>query len=127
MTKELRRFGVVAGITWGTLSFLLWKKQGSGVCLYLFFFSLFLLITGLVKPQILKPIYKIWTGFTHFLGGVNTRVILGVIFFLVVTPLGFILRLLGKDFLNLKINPNSTTYWIPKNKSFSKSDYENQF
>ena len=75
----------------------------------------------------IKPIYKVWKGLASLIGEVITRIILGMIFFLVITPLGFILKLLGKDFLNLKKNKKMLTYWIPKEKSFTKSDYERQF
>lgn len=127
MTKKLRQFGILTGTVWGILSFLLWKKKENMVYLYLLFFSSFLLIAGIVAPKTLGPIYKVWTRLTHAMGEVVTRMILGLIFFLVVTPLGLILRLLGKDFLDLKKNANRTTYWVSKEQGFARSNYESQF
>ena len=86
--------------------------------------SLFFLILGLLNSKILSPLNKLWFKFGIFLGKVISPTIMGIIFFLVVTPIGFIMRILGKDVLNLKYNKDKS-YWIKKNGP--KSKMKNQF
>ena len=86
--------------------------------------SLIFLILGLINSRILNPLNKIWFKFGILLGKVVSPIIMGIIFFLVVTPIGFIMRILGKDLLNLKFNRNKS-YWIEKNGP--KSKMKNQF
>ena len=86
--------------------------------------SLIFLILGLINSQILTPLNKLWFKFGIFLGKIISPLIMGIIFFLVVTPIGLLMRLLGKDILSLKYNKNQS-YWID-NKS-PKSKMKNQF
>ena len=86
--------------------------------------SLIFLILGLINSRILNPLNKIWFKFGILLGKVVSPIIMGIIFFLVVTPIGFIMRILGKDLLNLKFNTNKS-YWIEK--TGPKSKMKNQF
>ena len=86
--------------------------------------SIIFLILGLLNSKILGPLNKIWFKFGILLGKIVSPLIMGIIFFLVVTPIGFIMRLLGKDVLNLKYNKNKS-YWIEKNGP--KSKMKNQF
>ena len=86
--------------------------------------SLIFLILGLLNSKILAPLNKIWFKFGILLGKIASPLIMGIIFFLVVTPIGFIMRLLRKDVLNLKYNKNKS-YWIEKNGP--KSKMKNQF
>ena len=87
-------------------------------------FSVIFLVLGLTNSKILNPLNKLWFYFGIFLGKIMSPVIMGIIFFLVVTPIGLLMRLFGKDILNLKFN-NKTTYWIEKNGP--KSKMRNQF
>lgn len=86
--------------------------------------SLAFLFLGLLNSKLLTPLNKIWFKFGLFLGKIISPLIMGVIFFLVVTPIGFFLRIFGKDVLNLKYNDNKS-YWIEKNGP--KSKMKNQF
>ena len=86
--------------------------------------SLIFLILGLINSKFLTPLNKLWFKFGLFLGKIVSPLIMGIIFFLVVTPTGFIMRALGKDLLNLKYN-KSQSYWIEKNDP--KSRMKNQF
>jgi len=87
-------------------------------------FSIIFLVLGLTNSKILNPLNKLWFKFGIFIGKIMSPVIMGIIFFLVVTPIGLLMRLFGKDILNLKFN-NKTTYWIEKNGP--KSKMRNQF
>ena len=86
--------------------------------------SFLFLILAWINSQILTPLNKLWFKFGILLGKLISPIIMGIIFFFVVTPIGLIMRLLGKDLLNLKFNENKS-YWIKKNDP--KSDMKNQF
>ena len=86
--------------------------------------STIFLFLGLINSKILTPLNKIWFKFGLILGKIVSPVIMGVIFFLVVTPTALIMRLVGKDLLNLKFNKHKS-YWIEK--TGPKSNMKNQF
>ena len=86
--------------------------------------SIIFLVLGLVNSKILNPLNKFWFKFGIFLGKIISPLVMGIIFFLVVTPIGLLMRLLNKDLLNLKFN-NSHSYWIEKTEPRSKM--KNQF
>ena len=86
--------------------------------------SIVFLILGLLNSKILFPLNKIWFKFGILLGKIISPLIMGLIFFVVVTPIGLLMRLLNKDLLNLKFNKRKS-YWIEKNEP--KSKMKNQF
>ena len=86
--------------------------------------SLLFLILGLINSKILTPLNKLWFKFGIFLGKTISPVIMGIIFFFVVTQIGFIMRLYSKVILNLKYN-SENSYWIKK--TGPKSKMKNQF
>ena len=86
--------------------------------------SIIFLILGLINSKFLTPLNKLWFKFGLLLGRLISPIIMGTIFFFVVTPIGLILRIFGKDVLNLKKN-NAKSYWIKKNGPISKM--KNQF
>ena len=86
--------------------------------------SLIFLVLGLLNSKILNPFNKVWFKFGIFLGKIISPIIMGIIFFVIVTPTGLIMSLLGKDVLNLKYNKNKS-YWIEKKGP--KSKMKNQF
>ena len=86
--------------------------------------SIIFLILGLLNSKFLNPLNKLWFKFGIVLGKIISPLIMGIIFFLVVTPTGLIMRLLRKDVLKLKYNQNSS-YWIEKKGP--KSKMKNQF
>ena len=81
-------------------------------------------ILGLINSKVLTPLNKLWFKFGLLLGKVVSPLIMGIIFFLVVTPTALIMRIIGKDLLNLKFN-NKKSYWIEK--TGPKSKMKNQF
>ena len=86
--------------------------------------SLIFFILGILNSKILTPLNKLWFRFGIFLGNFISPIIMGIVFFLVVTPTGLIMKLFRKDLINLKKN-NSNTYWIEKKDI--KSSMKNQF
>ncbi len=86
--------------------------------------SLIFLVLGLLNSKILNPLNQIWFKFGILLGRIISPFIMAIIFFFVVTPIGLIMRTLGKDILNLRYNTKKT-YWIEK--TGPKSKMKNQF
>jgi|TARA_B110000971_G_scaffold209156_1_gene234993 hypothetical protein len=86
--------------------------------------SLVFLILGLLKSSILSPLNKLWFKFGLLLGSIISPIVMGIVFFIVITPISLIMKILGKDLLNLNKNKNNT-YWIEK--TGPKSTMKNQF
>ena len=118
-----RNFGIVFFVVFLLIA-LYPFTYGGELRIWSLIISIILLILGFFNSKILAPLNKIWFKFGIFLGKIISPLIMGIIFFLVVTPIGLIMRLLGKDVLNLKYNKNKS-YWIEKNGP--KSKMKNQF
>jgi len=86
--------------------------------------AIIFLALGLLNSKIITPLNKIWFKFGLLLGSIVSPIIMSIIFFFVVTPISFVMKILGKDILNLKRN-NNNTYWVEK--SGPKSKMKNQF
>ncbi len=86
--------------------------------------AIIFLILGVFNSKLLSPLNKLWIKFGLFLGLIVSPLIMGLIYFLVATPTGLIMKLFKKDILNLKFN-KSKTYWLEKDKN--KSTMKNQF
>jgi len=123
----LRKFGLTVGtvlLLVGIVLYLTGKSSsvifaGIGVLLILF---------GLILPNILKPLNKIWMTLAVILGWFMSRIILIILFYLIITPIGFLLKIAGKDFLNLQSDNDKNSYWeIREKKVTEKIDYERQF
>ena len=82
------------------------------------------LILGLLDSKILNPLNKVWFKFGILLGKIVSPLVMGIIFFIVVTPIGLLMKLLKKDLLNLKFNKHNS-YWVEKKEP--KSKMKNQF
>ena len=118
-----RNFGIVFFILFLLIA-LYPSINSEGIRMWAVILSLIFLFLGLLDSKVLTPLNKIWFKFGILLGRVISPLIMGVIFFFVVTPIGLIMRILGKDVLNLKYNSNKT-YWIEK--TGPKSKMKNQF
>ena len=118
-----RSFGIVFFIVFFLLALYPLTYNGE-TRLWSLIISLIFLVLGLLNSKILTPLNKLWFRFGIFLGKIISPLIMGIIFFLVVTPVGLIMRILRKDVLNLKYNKNKS-YWIEKKGP--KSKMKNQF
>ena len=98
--------------------------KGNDLRIWSLLISFGFLILGLINSKILSPLNKLWFKFGLFLGKIISPLIMGFIFFAVVTPIGILMRILGKDLLNLKYNKKKS-YWIEK--TGPKSKMKNQF
>ena len=107
----------------GTITFL--RHKG----IYLMFYSLAgLFLLGVLVPPLARILHFIWMKLAFCIEWVVTRFIMCVIFYLIFTPLGLMMKLLGKDLLDKKIEKGRASYWKEKTKShFKPADYEKQF
>ena len=119
-----RSFGIVFFIVFVLIAIYPLINQGE-VRIWSLIISFLFLFLGLLNSKILTPLNKLWFRFGLFLGKIISPIIMAVIFFLVVTPIGLLMRLFGKDVLNLKLNKKKTSYWIEK--VGPKSKMKNQF
>lgn len=127
--KELRKFGISVGLVFfiiGLLFQFVWDSQFtfyvlSGI-------GLFLILFGIVLPKILLPLHKVWMTLALFLGFIMTRVILSILFYIIITFIGLIAKLVRKDFLDRKIDKDQISYWHKREKvDYHKELTERQF
>ncbi len=118
-----RNFGIVFFVVFFLIG--MWPiLNGGDVRIWSILLSFFFLILGLFNSKILTPLNKLWFKFGILLGIFISPIIMGIIYFFVVTPTSLILKISGKDILNLKKNKDKT-YWIDKKKY--ETNMKNQF
>ena len=118
-----KNFGIVFSIVFLIIS--LWPLLSQNeIRIWSLIISGIFLVLGLINSRLLFPLNKIWFKFGILLGNFIAPIVMGIIYFMVVTPTGLIMRLLGKDLLNLK-KSNKDTYWIKKDNS--NNNLKNQF
>jgi Saxitoxin biosynthesis operon protein SxtJ len=112
--KELRQFGLIVGAVFAVIGFwplvfrgepLRWWAVGPGGTL---------IILGSVLPRVLRPVHTGWMWIGHVLGWINTRILLGIVFYGLVTPIGVIFRLMGKNTMQTVFSKESSTYRVVK-------------
>jgi hypothetical protein len=126
--RELRKFGMIMVIFFALLGGLfLWRGKSYYWCSFVL--SLLFAGFGLALPAALGPVHKAWMKLSAIIGWFMSRLILIILFYLVLTPTGLLLRLFGKDLLKINFTKNSSgSYWIPKEAGDSQNqDYERQF
>ena len=118
-----RNFGIVFSVVFFIIAIYPLIK-GNDLQIWSLIVSILFLALGLINSKLLRPLNKLWFRFGLFLGKIISPIIMGFIFFFVVTPTGLIMRILRKDLLNLNYNKNKS-YWIEKKGP--KSKMKNQF
>ena len=118
-----RNFGVVFFIAF--LIIALWPllKQNE-IRIWSLIISFIFFVLGLINSKLLTPLNKLWFKFGILLGNIISPIVMGIVFFLVVTPTGLVMRIFRKDILKLKKNSRDS-YWI--NKDNTNSSMRNQF
>lgn len=116
--KSLRKFGLTIGILLILIGiFFIWKL-GINIFLIIFSFLGFLLfLFGIINPKSLSFIYKYWMIFSLILGWFVSRIILTILFYLIITPIGIVTKILGKDFLRISDKTKLNSFWILKDNS----------
>ena len=87
--------------------------------------AIIFLILGLMNSKLLTPLNKLWFKFGLFLGSIVSPIVMGIVFFFIITPTGFVMKIMGKDLLNKKKDNDKKSYWI--NRSKTKSTMKQQF
>jgi len=119
-----RSFGFLFFVVFFVIS--LWPLRSQGdLRLWAFILSLVFLVLGVLNSKFLTPLNKLWIRFGILLGSIVSPIVMGAVFFIVVTPTGIIMRLLGKDLLRINKNKTISTYWINRDKQ--KQTLKKQF
>jgi len=125
--KDLRRFGLTVGgvlLIIGAVLYYLEKLSG----FYFIIIGGVLFLSAIIYPKILKPLNKVWMGLAIVLGFVMSRLILTILFFLVLTPIGLLAKIFRKSFMDLKFDKSAESYWEKRTiKEKNHLDYERQF
>ena len=125
--EDLRSFGVIIGIILLLVAGFLFYREKESFQTFLYIAGAFIGF-GLIIPIILKPIYIVWMTFAVVLGWFMTRFILSLLFYVIITPIGVVLRIFGKDFLEIKKESVQGSYWNQRDSNLEKNqNYEKQF
>jgi len=125
--KAFRKFGITIGTVLVLLGIILSIKAGNNL-LFLSLSGLVLMLVSLMFSKLLRPLYIIWMSIAAVLGFIMSRIILSLIFYLVFSPVGIILRIFRKDLLDRKIEPDKESYWnMRKAENYRPEDSEKQY
>lgn len=116
-----RSFGLLFFIVFSIIGFWPLLNNSSPNMLFLIL-AIFFLILGLINAKILTPFNKAWIKFGEVLGLVVAPLVMVAIYFIVLTPLSFLIRIVGKDLLKLKFDKKINSYWIEKEKKLGSMD-----
>ena len=109
--NALRNFGLLFAVPWSLIGIiLLWKGNPGGTALFIV--AVLSVATGLIYPKILRPIYIGWMALAQILGLILTYFILTIFYFVVITPVGLVMRQLGKDTLSRRFPGYRESYWV---------------
>ena len=126
--KDLRQFGLVLALILGLIGYLQLRKGHVNVYPWLCYAGGMSLIFGILLPGVLKPVFIVFTHVAHAIGWFNTRVILILVYYLILTPIGLLMRVFGKDILDQRLDGDASSYWIKRSRSRAdKISLEKQF
>ena len=113
--RDLRSFGLIVGGVFAVIG--LWPviRRGGDYRAWALALSALLIGPALVFPALLKPLHRVWMKLGEILAWINTRIILGAIFFAVVTPMGLFRRMIGKDSMGRQRSSDAESYRVPRN------------
>lgn len=124
--RDLRQFGLLVGGVFAVIG--LWPVvfRSESPRLWATILGSLLIVLGAIVPQSLKQAYKGWMKVGHVLGSINTKIILGIIYYLLITPMGLVMRLMGKDPMHRAMTQDTDTYRIVRSPR-SRHHMRNQF
>ena len=126
--KNLLVFGYGLAVILTTLCLKAWWSHGWKLLNTIFIvLAVLMLLITIFNEGLLKKIYDRWMKVAHVIGNTVTGIILSVLFYILFGTIGIILRLMGKDFLDQKIDKTKTTYWVKKEAPLNKDSYKQQF
>lgn len=125
--NELKKFGLLVGSVFIVMSAIGiyhgWSIGAAGVFLLV---GIVLLVFGMLLPDSLKQAYRVWMAMAFAIGWLVSRMILFILFYFVLTPVGFLARMFKKEFLDTDFRKKKESYWIPKSAN-KKINYEKLF
>lgn len=124
--KQIRSFAIALAVVltiFGSLPVI----KGKSPIVWLYAIAVIAFGLGLGLPVVLRPVFKVWMLIAKALGIFNTYLFLSLIYILIFSPIGLVLRLLGKDFLDRKIEKGKPSYWKPYEEPKSTEEYYHQF
>lgn len=125
--NTLKKFGITMGIAFLVITLFILIRHRHSILVTSMALSIFFIL-AFVAPILLKPIYIFWMKLAFILGWINTRLILLIMFYLIFAPIGLVMRLLGVDLLDRRIDKEKESYWWEKEKKdFNPLDYERRF
>jgi hypothetical protein len=125
--SELRKFGLTVGGAFAVLGLISWWRGHEMPPRVLWTLATLLMVPGLVAPALLGPVQRGWMRFAQALGHVNTRIILTLLFYVVFTPIGLVMRLF-RDPLHRSLKEKSDSNWVRRTSAaVEQASYERQF
>lgn len=124
--KELRSFGLLVGGVFSVIGLWPMMIHGASPRLWAVGVGGLLIASGGLVPHMLAPVYKGWMWIGHILGWINTRILLGFVFYGLITPIGIVFRLMGKDTMRQAFSEESSTYRVarqPRPRSHMKFQF----
>ena len=125
-----KSFGITFAVVFGLIAaWLYWRKHVPVYSVVAAAAAIFFLAAGFLTPQVLRPINLVWLKFGLLLHKIVNPIVTGLLFFVVFTPMGFIMRhLAGKDLLSLKLDKGASSYWTPRQTTSEvEASMKNQF
>ena len=122
---EARRFGLVVGAAFLVLAALVWWRGRPVTSRVFWGLGAALIACGIVLPRALVPVHRVWMGMALAISKVTTPILLGAIYFLIISPIGLIRRVFGRD--GLKPKQTSGGFWVPRSSGPQPSDMKRQF
>ncbi len=119
--NQNRSFGLLFFVVFLVIG--LWPLTKSGeINLYLISIAVIFLILGLSKSKILSPLNKAWIKLGEILGRIIAPIVMALVYFLILTPISLLVRLLGKDLIGMKFSNDIKSYWIKRKKHLGSMD-----
>lgn len=112
--QDLRKFGLLTGAIFvGLFGLLIPILKAHAMPTWPWWLAVSLWLPAMIYPKALKVVYRLWITFGEILGAINSRIILGILFFLIITPIGLIRRTFGKDLMGKHYDPALKSYRTP--------------
>ena len=110
--KDLRQFGLLVGCVFAVIG--LWPVvfRSESPHLWAMILGSLLIVLGAIVPQSLKQVHAAWMKVGHILGSINTRIILGIIYYFLITPMGLVMRLMGRDPMHRALRQGTDSYRV---------------
>ncbi len=125
--KELKIFGLILAVILSLIGTINLYKKNITIATILYSLDLIVVVFTIVRPEYLRPIHRAMLFVSQKIGWFNTRLLLGIIYYLVFTPIGMVMRILGRDLLDRKYDRQKNSYWILIDEKYDKKRCERQF